>query len=220
MMAVRASRMAAVILILLGGVGASRGDSVEPSSVETSALLDRTDDRILARADIAARGGRHGEVRIVARGDARVVQTVLHSKLLRRVVFEIAERERTGWPEWAEGAEASRRYVAALARSEQAVPGPPPNVRLATADRRRALLIEFVLSRDAQLVAFFEPSLVDGPEGVAIEGVRPIERIALPRAFVEHDMRRIAQEHLPDAGERLGEWLAIPADGPQVGDER
>lgn len=172
----------------------------------TDATTDRSQDRLLRRTTIESRGGRHGEVRILARGPARVVQTVLYSKLLRRVVAEVRDRERAGWPMEGPGREASERYVSALERAESSIPRPRAGEGT---DRRRALLIEFVLDPSTEAVLLSEPRLEDSPDGLAILDARPIERLDLPREFVAQDMRLIVEAHFPSEAERVEQLLDL-----------
>jgi len=176
-----------------------------------SELLDRSHDRILQRAPITSRGRTHGEVRLIERGSVRVVQTLLSSKLLRRVLAEIRERERENWPAQREGHEASARYLAALDRAERAIPPAPDRDRGAAGERRRSLLIEFALSNSGEGVALLDPELKQIDGALAIEGARLIEALELPRDFIERNMRLIAEEHFAIQPDELTRMLAPPA---------
>lgn len=205
----------AALLALALAVG-SRAALAETAAAE---LLDRSHDRIVLRADITSRGGRHGEVRLVERGSARVVQTLLFSKLLRRVVGGIRERERENWPPEAEGYQASARYVQALERAEQSIPRPSAGDRGPTAERRRPLLIEFAASGSAATVALLEPRVAEVDGSLVIAGARLVERLALPRAFIERDMRLIAEEHFPAARDEIARLLSRPGPGEAAGSQ-
>jgi len=179
-------------------------------------LLDRSQDRILERADIIARGRKHGEVRLIERGSVRVVQTLLYSKVLRRVLSRIRERERVNWPADREGHEASARYVAALERAERSVPAAPGGHPGAADERRRPLLIEFAVSNSGEGVALLEPELKEVDGRLVVEGARLIEALELPRDFVEQNMRLIAEENLSVKPDELLRMLAPPG---AAGDE-
>lgn len=192
-----------ILTLLLGICG--RATLAAPPAPE---LLDRSHDRIVLRADITSRGGTHGEVRLVERGPARVVQTLLYSKLLRRVVGAIRERERESWPAGIEGHEASTRYVDALERAERAIPRASADSRGPAAQRQRALLIEFAVSRSAETVVLLAPRVEESGGALSIVGARLIEALDLPRDFVQRDMRLIADEHFPSARDELAKLLA------------
>lgn len=95
---------------------ARRGRAALAAPAEVG-LLDRSHDRIVLRADITSRGGRHGEVRVVERRPVRVAQTLLYGKLLRRVGGGIRDRERASWPPDVEGPFPSARDEFARARA-------------------------------------------------------------------------------------------------------
>lgn len=173
-------------------------------------LPDRSRDRICRRAGIATQFGRHGEVRLVQRGRSHVVQTLLHTKLLRRALGEIREREQEGWPEGAADREASHRYLEALERAERSLPR--PGSADAGGDRRRALLIEFALSPDGQTVALLAPRVARSDAALTIEEARGIESLALPRSFVRGDMLRIVAEHFPELDAAALGSGAVPAE--------
>lgn len=194
--------------------------AAEPSDpIAPDPLLERSVDRLQRRADIRSRGGKHGEVRIVSRGGTRVVQTLLYTKLLRRVLAEIRSREHANWPATGRDSEASVRYLAALDRAERSIPRPRIGDRSAAEERRRPLLIEFVLSNSEAAVMLLEPRVRGGDDGLVIVDARLIERLDLPRDFVERDMRLITEEHFPSKPGDPAPLLAPPGSdasgGPQ-----
>ena len=73
-------------------------------------------DEIIERASIRARGRSHGEVRLVRRGPALVLQTLLVTRNLARVATQIRDNEAANWPEGSWGHAESRRYRDALDR--------------------------------------------------------------------------------------------------------
>jgi len=198
-------RCGRAVILALGFAIASNAAPAAPPAGE---LLDRSQDRILQRAPITSRGRTHGEVRLVERGSVRVVQTVLYSKLLRRVLAEIGERERENWPADREGHEASARYLAALERAERAIP--PASDRGADAERRRSLLIEFAVSNSGEGVALLAPQLKELDGALVIEGTRLIEVLELPREFIQRNIWLIAEEHFAIQPDELARLLAPP----------
>jgi len=180
-------------------------------------LLDPASDRVVARIAVPRTTPKVGEVRLVTRGQATVVQTLLATKVLSRVVAESRKKEERNWPRDADGYHDMRRYLDALeaaaadVRRRHDVPG----VR-SDRDRRLRLLIEFVASEDASGVLFagFDATKTEG----AIEptGRRPIAALALGRAYVFPNMRLILADAfaMPEAEVgRLGPLgpLAPPA---------
>lgn len=192
-----------------------------PSPPLPAALVDPTSDRVVARTVVPNEGPKVGEVRLVTRGDATVVQTLLATKVLARVVAEIRKKEERNWPPDAEGYRDMRRYLDAL---EAAAAGLRKQ-RDATgaggdADRRLRLLIEFVASRSASGVVFaeFDAAEIDG--AIQPTSRRPIETLVLGRSYVFPNMRLILADAFgvpePEIG-RLGPLgpLAAPAGSPR-----
>lgn len=202
-------RAAAAILALALASAGSAASAASPAA-GVAELLDRSQDRILQRADITARGRKHGEVRLIARGSAQVVQTLLYSRVLNRVVAEIRARERANWPVGRAGHEASERYLAALERAERAIPRSSDAGPGAKRERSRPLLIEFAVSNSHAIVALLEPEVERVEGALKIEGARLIEVLELPRDFVQQDMELIAEEHLGKGREGLESAPAPP----------
>ncbi len=171
------------------------GQGIEP-------LVDRSEDRILERRPVTSRGRRHGEVRLLRRGDAVVIQTLLSSKVLKRVVAGIRDRELESWPPGREGHTAALAYLAALdAATKATLDGPPRSHEKTsigaanTRDRRRILLVEFILSKSRHGVVIAHPKLLDKPSGeLTLTGVNEEQALDVPRSFVERDMKLIADD--------------------------
>jgi len=117
--------------------------AVPPAAERGAALLDAGADVRIDRAFVPSADRRQGEVRIIRRGPHVVVQTLLYSKVIKRVVGAIVDKERAGWPEKSEGHADMERYVAALQEAQRQIPKPEaaPGTE---GDRRAKLLIEFI----------------------------------------------------------------------------
>ena len=88
---------------------------------------------------------------MIRRGDADVVQTLLYSKILARVVAEIRKKELANWPADQPGHEDALRYVEMLAAVQKEIWNRMPRDEIGT-DRRQKMGIEFVLSKHGALV--------------------------------------------------------------------
>jgi hypothetical protein len=182
----------ALTSLSLAGPDATR-QSVEPH-------LDRSADQILERRPITSRGRRHGEVRVIRRGEAVVIQTLLSSKILKRVVAGIRDRELESWPPGREGHAAALTYLAALDATTKATRGGSPRSHENAAaaadrsrDRRRSILVEFILSNDRHGVVIAHPKLLDKPSGeLTLTSVNEERALDVPRSFVERDIELIA----------------------------
>ncbi len=162
---------------------------------------DASGDKVHATVVVPEPSRKMGEVRLVSRGDATVVQTLLSTRLLSRVIAEIRSKEEHNWPR---GDESVKGYVAALEAARDTVEKRDDGD---WTDRRRRLLIEFVADADsaAVLVGTFRTPR----DSVAlVPGERELfATLALPRAYVLRNMRLILADsfHLAEANvDRLG----------------
>lgn len=174
-----------------------------------AALLDPAADRIVQRAWVPSAEQPQGEVRLIARGGALVMQTALSSKLLRRVAAAIIEKEERSWPEERGGFVDSQRYretlskaVEAVQRDSRAHPRP---------DRRQQLLIEFVAAGGNTFYAIYLPEVNEGAEGREIAGRKLLFIEAASPLYVRGNLLEIAMDsfHLDrDEAEQLISALA------------
>jgi hypothetical protein len=198
---------------LAGAAGAGAG---------RAALLATADDEVVARTTLPHAVG---EVRIVRRGAAAVVQTRLRTILLGDATAEIREKELANWPVGTPGAEPATRFARALAvvgerledRPRPADPG---------ADRRHSLLIEFVAAPDGELVAIGEYA-IGGRDPARLVRLEPVTLLELDRDYVRRNMRLIVAGSFsasPVQVERLlapFPWLGaapVPAPRPSAAD--
>jgi hypothetical protein len=156
-------------------------------------LSDRNDEVVLRRVSVPSVEKRQGEVRVLRRGEATVVQTVLHSKVLRRVVGRVVRKERRNWPEGVDGHADAEAYVDALIRAQQDLAsddGRSPEAR----DRRSALLVEFILSDRAARVEIGEPLVEERNLELIVTASRRLELLELSRPYVERNMTLIVAD--------------------------
>ncbi|MBI5505562.1 MAG: hypothetical protein HY899_12225 [Deltaproteobacteria bacterium] len=169
------------------------------------ALLDSGADEVLSRVVVPDQARRVGEVRLLARGGAVVVQTLLSSKVLERVVAEIRKKEESAWLPGSTGRADSERYVAALEALLENLES--RQVAVTWAERRLRLLIEFVADDSGAGVVL---GAWNGDEaGGALEPTEriPATQLALGRDYVLRNMRLILIDsfHIADADlDRLG----------------
>jgi len=189
------------LLPLLACLGAPCIALAEPAPARPAA----TQDEVVARSFVPSPERRVGEVRLLRRGDANVVQTLLYTKLLRRVVGEIRQKELANWPE-GPGHEDALRYVDALAAAQEELWG-----RLLAGgqvrDRRQKLWVEFVLTptKSKLSIGAFEMEEEQGE-------VRVLRRETLAvldpsREYVRRNMRLIASDSFHVEGAALSSLL-------------
>jgi hypothetical protein len=151
-------------------------------------LLDGSTGRPLARAFIPSDKNVHGEVRLLERGDALCVQTLLYSSALRRGLRQMRRQELGAWPEGDEGYDDSTEYLENLERARARVLERFAE-REDRTDSRQKMLIEFVLSDTAALYALYELEITGQPPDVAIRDKRPIVVRSASRYYVRRAMR-------------------------------
>jgi len=181
------------------------GDESTGADANTGAstpLSDASADKVLATAEIPDSTRKVGEVRLLARGNAVVVQTLLSTKLLSRVIAEIRKKEESNWPP----DDASVvSYAAALDAARQTVEKRDPGA--AWDDRRRRMLIEFAAdSGNAVVIVGTFRFAKDGSDTTPHDR-EVFSALALPRAYVLRNMRLILADSFkvaePDV-DRLG----------------
>jgi hypothetical protein len=149
-------------------------------------------------------------VRLLRRGDATVVQTLLVTRLLPRVTAEIRMKEERNWPAELPGHVDMLAYVQALSVAQEQLRAALPAAdarNLADVDRRLRLLIEFAASPASASVEIseFTPVAADRPYDVASR--RPLAAPAVGRSYVLRNMRLILADsfHVPETDvDRIG----------------
>jgi hypothetical protein len=161
-------------------------------AADVARLLDASADRVVAFTPVPDAARKVGETRLVARGDAVVVQTLLSTKLLSRVVAEIREKEERNWPEERSGVEGRRAYVEALVAAREALdkrsPGPD------WTDRRQRLLVEFAADAtgSAVVIGTFDAMPATGEPGPRVREV--LATLDPPRAYVLRNIRLVVAD--------------------------
>jgi hypothetical protein len=151
----------------------------------TTALAEP--DHIVARTVVPDASRRVGEVRLVQRGGATIVQTLLQTKLLRRVVAEIRDKEQANWPAERTEHPDMLRYVHALEQTSERL----ASARSPEGDRRLRLGIEFAATRSTASVVIATFASDGGDEIGDVDAWHPIEALDLRRSYVLANMRLI-----------------------------
>jgi len=200
--------LAAVAAVLLvAGLVAVAG-----AGTDRAALLDVRHDILVERAFVPSAQRPQGEVRIVRRGDHTVVQTLLYTRVLKRVFGAIADKERRNWPAAATGHADMERYVAALEEFRRAAasrPDPPG----AETDRRVRALIEFVDAPGAPLVAIGGVDIEGTGGSIRVRGRTTPVVLDLSSVYVRRNMRLIVADAFRLADEEAAARIAKAA-GP------
>ncbi len=198
-----------------------RGDDVVPSRL--APLFQSEGEQVIRRAFVPSAEHKVGEVRLLRRGGTDVVQTLLSTKILRRVVGEIRYKELGNWPEGTEGHGDAVQYVEALARAQEDIWARLPKFQRG-ADPRQHLMIELALSPSsgAVLLAEFD---TDEEGDLRVDARRPLAVLELSRTYLHRNMQLIVadsfklseqelagvMEHMP----MLRAPLATPGTAPK-----
>ena len=158
---------------------------------------DAAADRVVKRTDVPDATRKVGEVRLVQRGDAIVVQTLLATKVIARVLAEIRKKETANWPADRQGHDDMERYLTAIDESAETLRGERD---AGDGDRRVRLVIELVATKDAQGLVL--ATFAGGETGgfLAPTDRRVLETVALGRPYVVRNMRLILADsfHVPE----------------------
>ena len=175
-----------------------------PSGVQASA------DSVIWRASIPAEPPHQGEVRLIRRDSALVMQTILNSKVLKHVIAAIQKKELRAWPEDREGWVDSRRYSDELYRAYEAVRTDAKD-REDKDDRHLRLMIEFVLEERHSFVSFYAPTLTKRGERYSVQEKKLLKKLNTSRAYLYNNLGEIARDSFQiDEKEALKLMQPIP----------
>ena len=121
-------------------------------------VLDASRDRVVARVVVPSVDKPQGEVQVLRRGDLLVVQTLLASRILKRVVAAIDQKEQRRWPDTRTGHIDSKRYRDELFRATSET-WSRFKQRSDKNENRQYLAIEFILGPKQSLIALSAPQV-------------------------------------------------------------
>jgi len=146
--------------------------------------FDAATDHVVKRKIVPNDARHQGEVRLVARGDAVVVQTLLATRVLKRVVAEIRKKEERNWPVGAVGHDDMVRYVDAVSAVAEQMEAAHP-------DDRQRLLIEFVATADGGGIVVGDFAGEESGGVLHPTGARTIATPTVGRDYLLRNMRLI-----------------------------
>ncbi len=210
---VRGCAAAAVVLGLAADAGEAAGATIAAPTGERAdraAFLDVSHDVVVERAFVPSAQRPQGEVRIVRRGGRVVVQTLLYTRVLKRVLAAIHEKERRNWPSGVPGHTDMERYVAALEEFRRGAAGSPERVG-ADVDPRVLALIEFVDAPGTPFVAIGGFHIEGKDEAIRVRGRAAPVVLDLSAAYVRRNMRLIVADAFRLSAEEAATRLAKAA---------
>ena len=166
-----------LMLLLLLLASQARGET------RFAAQLEPSRDSVTQRVVVPSGEDPQGEVQVIRRGELIVVQTLLASRVLKRVAAAIATRELKRWPEGSAGYAGSLRYREELHR---AVGAAWERFRLRDdhEEKRQFLAIEFIAGPRHNLVALSLPVLAGLPGDLRPSGKEIFAVWSAPRDYV------------------------------------
>jgi hypothetical protein len=176
------------------------------ASPRETALADPVRDVLIRKAFIPSEKRIHGELRLVKRGGAMVLQTLLYSRFLRLGLDSIRSKELYYWPPSQPGHEDSARYLAAIESAKKNIFA-DFDAREDKSDPRQKMLIEFVLSKDDASFAVCEVELDQKGREVTIRSRKPLVVERASRAYIARAMKIQADNGFKAAVPELEEAL-------------
>ncbi len=200
----RVVRLLPLLLLVWGS--AARAQDVAPARL--APWLDAAADQIMESTFVPSAARKVGEVRILRRGEATVVETLLYTKVLARVVGEIRKKELVHWPDNLDAA----HYLEALTRVQKQIwSRRPMNQR--HPDRRQKLWIDFVVAPDAAFVAIGAYEMDETRGEIRVTQRELIELLEPSPEYVRRNLRLITADAFHVDGAALDALLG-PLPGP------
>ncbi len=181
-----------IISILLMGLCCLSGLAwaAPESGSQDTGQADWSEDRILERVIVPSAEQPQGEVQLLQRRDLLVVQTLLSSRILKRVVAAIDGKEQRNWPETRVGHLASMRYRDELFRATEE----SWQAFRQRSDRnqdQQTLAIEFILGPDKSMIALSLPKLAGSYGQLQLIDKQPIKSWRVNGDYVRKNMIEI-----------------------------
>ncbi len=159
--------------------------------------LDESKQIIIARSAVPRERKPIGEVRLIRRGNALVVETVLSTFLYSRVTAKLREAELSNWPAGKIGHEDAKSYIEALERfGEDSAPPrgaamPRSAASIKQHHRQVKIAIEFISDPPGAWVVLSQVELDGSPPASLIVAKHPSVTLALSSTYVERNMELI-----------------------------
>ena len=153
-------------------------------------------ETVLRHAPVPVDPPYQGEVRLLRRDSATVVQTLLNSKVMNRVVSAIQKKEQKAWPQGKEGAEESRHYIEELVQAYETVRDrAKEKEKGGERSRYLQLAIEFVLDGQRGYVALYAPTLTQEDDRLVLHKKELLKKQPLARHYVRKNMQLILEDN-------------------------
>ena len=167
---------------------------------ELSFAAQGASELLIRRAPVPAEPPYQGEVRLLRRGSAQVVQTLFKTKVMNHVIAAIQKKELRAWPQDREGSADSRRYTEELVQAYHTVRIRAKD-RQDVGDRHLQLMIEFVNEGERCYVALYAPTLAQEGDRLVPQKKELLKKLPMSPNYVQKNMQLILQDSFKlDAG--------------------
>ena len=167
---------------------------------ELSFAAQGASELLIRRAPVPAEPPYQGEVRLLRRGSAQVVQTLFKTKVMNHVIAAIQKKELRAWPQDREGSADSRRYTEELVQAYHTVRIRAKD-RQDAGDRHLQLMIEFVNEGERCYVALYAPTLAQEGDRLVPQKKELLKKLPMSPNYVQKNMQLILQDSFKlDAG--------------------
>ena len=167
---------------------------------ELSFAAQGASELLIRRVPVPAEPPYQGEVRLLRRGSAQVVQTLFKTKVMNHVIAAIQKKELRAWPQDREGSADSRRYTEELVQAYHTVRIRAKD-RQDAGDRHLQLMIEFVNEGERCYVALYAPTLAQEGDRLVPQKKELLKKLPMSPNYVQKNMQLILQDSFKlDAG--------------------
>lgn len=191
-----------IIMLIWIGMFCLTASSIAAPEIESryAGQLDWTRDVIVKRVVVPSAEQPEGEVQLIRRGDLLVVQTLLSSRILKRVVAAIDTKENRSWPEARAGYIDSLRYREELFRATEKS-WEAFRKRSDRKQDRQTLAIEFILGPNQSLIALSLPQLTEQDGNLRLIDKLQLKAWRGSQDYVQANIVEIIKDsfHLDDA---------------------
>lgn len=171
-----------------------------------------TSELLIRRTPVPAEPPYQGEVRLLRRESAAVVQTILRSKVMNHVIDAIRKKEQRDWPQDREGAADSRRYREELVQAYHTLRIRAKD-RQDAGDRHLQLMIEFVQEGERGYAALYAPTLTREGDRLVPQKKELLKKLPLSGHYVRKNMQFIIQDSFKLGAGKAKELLQQAAGG-------
>lgn len=183
------------------------------ASAVPSPLLDRSADVVVQSVAVPSPERRVGEVRVIKRHDGMVVQTLLATKILKRVVAEIRKKEELNWPEGNDRRSDMQLYAGALDEVQDIIWKETMRSNAGSADRgpyEQRMFLEFAADASSSVVILGSFDATQNAGTLTLSQMQALRTLDLSSPYVRRNMILIVADSFHISTERALEMLPLP----------